>query len=283
MRDPIREAYGKIYSKLGASPEGILLFTMAVLVASELPIYFFTLLDILRLPALYKYRLHYARSVSEHLGGREYPPLKVIRRTLEVSQRNFLGAYLFPGTLSILISNYLGIKPYETDPEKLSWKRAIVETAGVVISADLLFYLLHRLMHTKLFYIPMHKMHHEFRYSIALAHHWMTFREALLFAFPQALPPLVAFLLGRRVHIFSMWAAFFFTQLNAILGHAGWSFGLPPSFGFLQASYHDFHHVDHRVNYGAIFPLTDMIFGTYRKGRVGSGIDMRCRREMAYP
>ena len=62
------------------------------------------------------------------------------------------------------------------------------------------------------------------------AHHWMEFREALLFALPQALPPIMIWALtGTKMHVLSMWVAFCFTQLNAIVGHAGWRLPFIPT------------------------------------------------------
>jgi hypothetical protein len=81
----------------------------------------------------------------------------------------------------------------------------------------------------------------EFKYSLALAHHYMTYKEALVFALPQALPPLMlAAVLGKQ-HVASMWVSFFFTQLSAIFGHAGWQVPLPAWLPVLKPAYHDFH------------------------------------------
>ena len=135
----------------------------------------------------------------------------------------------------------------------------------ISILSDILFYLLHRLMHTPKMYIPFHKKHHEFKYSIALVHHYMEYKEALVFALPQALPPLIFMLIrGEKIHILSMWCAFVFTQINAILGHASYKVPIPSWFPFFQPSYHDLHHIDYSVNFGAIFTFTDMLFGTYK-------------------
>eukprot|EP00510_Aplanochytrium_minuta_P000195 CAMPEP_0184019188 /NCGR_PEP_ID=MMETSP0954-20121128/8603_1 /TAXON_ID=627963 /ORGANISM="Aplanochytrium sp, Strain PBS07" /LENGTH=268 /DNA_ID=CAMNT_0026300807 /DNA_START=242 /DNA_END=1048 /DNA_ORIENTATION=+ len=261
------------------------MMTIAVLLLSEAPIYFFTLLDILKLKSLYKYRLHYARDLTEHLGSRKYPPLSLILSTLKNAEYNFFLAYVIPGALLIKLGSKLGIYAYDTDEgeEKVTWKRLFKESFMISIVADLLFYGLHRLMHTPRFYLTFHKKHHEFKYSMALAHHYMEFHEACVFALPQALPPIILWMLtGKKMHITSMWAGVFFTQVNAILGHAGWRIPILPRWvPTFQPDYHDFHHVDYSVNFGAIYPLTDMLFGTYLKP--GLDVNAAVPKEMSYP
>lgn len=263
----LNSLYKKLYDKFKGDKEKLTLLTCVVLLLSEIPMYFFTLLDILKLPALFKYRLHYARDLSEHLGVRKYPPNDLLWKTAKDAEYNFWFAYLIPAAVMIKIGAKLGIYAYDTDEneKELTWSRFFKETALISVLADVLFYGLHRLMHTPRFYQGWHKKHHEFKYTIALAHHFMEFKEACVFALPQALPPLMLWAAtGRKMHITSMWAGVFFTQTAAILGHAGWRVPFIPEWlPFFQASYHDFHHVDYSVNFGAIFPLTDIAFGTY--------------------
>ena len=160
----------------------------------------------------------------------------------KVSEFNFLFAYVVPGALAIHAANKLKIFVYDTERE-VSWWRLLKETFFISVVADMLFYWQHRAMHTPALYF-LHKKHHEFKYSLALVHHYMSYRESVLFALPQALPPLLLWgLTGHRQHLLSMWLAFSFTQLAAILGHAGWKVPLPDWLPFLKPSYHDLHHV----------------------------------------
>ena len=55
----LRRLYTKLHTYYKGDPGKLTLFTMFVLVLSEMPIYFFTLLDLLKLKSLWKYRLHY--------------------------------------------------------------------------------------------------------------------------------------------------------------------------------------------------------------------------------
>jgi len=60
----------RLYDHYKGDPGALTMCTIAMLVLSEGPIYLFTLLDMLGLKALYKYRLHYAEGVSGHLSER---------------------------------------------------------------------------------------------------------------------------------------------------------------------------------------------------------------------
>ena len=48
-----------------------------------------------------------------------------------------------------------------------------------------------------------------------------------------------------------MWVSFTFTQLNAIVGHAGWTIPFIPNwFPIMQPHFHDWHHVEFMTNFG---------------------------------
>jgi sterol desaturase/sphingolipid hydroxylase (fatty acid hydroxylase superfamily) len=56
---------------------------------------------------------------------------------------------------------------------------------------------------------------------------------------------------GKKTHIASMWVSFTFTQLNAIVGHAGWTIPFIPNwFPIMQPHFHDWHHVEFMTNFG---------------------------------
>ena len=113
----------------------------------------------------------------------------------------------------------------------------------------------------------------------------MEFHEALIFALPQALPPILLMPFFGRMHLMSMWMGMFFTQTGAILGHAGWHlFQIPDWLPFFRPSYHDLHHVDYSVNYGANFEFTDRLFGTFIRAPLASEAEIAARKvaEKAY-
>lgn len=86
------QLWKSIYDKYKGDPGKLTLLTMVVLLLTEIPIYAFTALDLLGLPQLYKYRLHYAQDVSDHLGKRVYPPWSVVKEALKVSEFNLIFA-----------------------------------------------------------------------------------------------------------------------------------------------------------------------------------------------
>jgi len=234
------DLWKKIHDHYKGDPAKITLLTIVMLVVSDMPLYFFTLLDLLKLKSLYKYRLHYANEVSAHLGSRVYPPWEVVKETAKNAEFNFIFAYVIPGYLAIKAANKLKIFIYDTERE-VSIKRIVKETIAISLLADVFFYLVHRVVHLPQYYQLFHKKHHEFKYSLALAHHYMEYHEALLFALPQALPPMLLLPFFGRMHIVSMWAGMFFTQFGAILGHAGWNFlQLPSWMPFFRPGYHDY-------------------------------------------
>ena len=108
-------------------------------------------------------------------------------------------------------------------------------------------------------------MHHRWVYPIAIAHHYAEVAEAAMFMLPPIIPPV---LLGS--HITIVWAIVLLTQLGGILGHSGFMIPVLSNryttwIPFINSEYHDLHHLRYNVNYGAVWPIVDMIFGTYRE------------------
>ena len=89
---------------------------------------------------------------------------------------------------------------------------------------------------------------------------------ATIFMLPPIIPPM---LMGS--HITIVWAIVLCTQFGGIMGHSAfllpiisssrWTTWIP----FLNSQYHDLHHLRFNVNYGAVWPVVDMLFGTYRE------------------
>ena len=240
------------------SKNQIMFMTLGVLCISEIPLYFFSVLDYLKLKSIEKYRLKYSK--VEKKRPRLYPTNEELWRAFKVHCQNFFGVYCLTFVIGVGAGCKLEIYPYKLTRELPDYW--FVEFIVISFVSDSLFYWLHRLVHHPRLYPSMHKMHHEWIYSISLAHHYMSMEEALLFMIPPVLPPM---LFGT--HIAVMWLYMFWVQLNAILGHSAYMVPVLNKLKwlpFLQPAYHDLHHLRFNVNYGATYPLTDMIYGTYR-------------------
>ena len=121
-------------------------------------------------------------------------------------------------------------------------------------------------------------MHHEYKYSIALAHHWMTFHEAMMFALPQSMPPILLIPFIGKSHIMSMWVGMIITQMAGILGHAGWQMPFTPSWmPTFKPQFHDYHHIDFYKNYSAVYTFTDKMFGTYATAPLADKAEVAAR------
>ena len=249
-----------LYSAM--SRDQLFFFTLPVLLVSEIPLWFFTIIDYLQLRCADKYRIHYSK--IEKKRPRNYPTNVELWKAFKVHCINFFGIYCSVFVLGVGFACQTNIVPYSFSKELPSnW---LLQFILCSFCSDVLFYVFHRAVHSKGLYQRLHKMHHEYIYTIALAHHYMDPLEATIFMLPPIIPPI---LMGS--HITVVWAMVLLTQFGGIMGHSAF---LLPIFGtsrwttwipFLNSQYHDLHHLRFNVNYGAVWPIVDMLFGTYRE------------------
>ncbi len=235
--------------------------TLPVLLVSEIPLWFFTALDYLKLRSADTYRIHYSK--VEKKRPRLYPTKAELWKAFKIHCINFFGLYCSVFVVGVGFACKLNIFPYSFSEELPRYWLA--EFLACSFFADVLFYVFHRAVHSKGLYQRLHKMHHEWIYTIALAHHYMDHTEALIFMLPPIIPPM---LMGS--HITIVWAMVLLTQLGGILGHSAFMIPIISSkytkwIPFINSEYHDLHHLRFNVNYGAVWPVVDMIFGTYRQ------------------
>ena len=94
------------------SKEQIKYFTLFILLIADLPIIFFTFLDIYKFKCLNKYRINYNYY-------RKYPTKNQIICGVRHSLVSLFGIIMPITTFGILFSNYIGYFPYKMDREFL--------------------------------------------------------------------------------------------------------------------------------------------------------------------
>lgn len=231
----------------------IMQFTLIVLLFTELPILFFTILDFLKLESLKKYRIHYSKE-------RVYPENHEIIFVAKESYKSFFKIYIPLIFIGCKICNYLNFYPYKMDLEIPNFWWGILELFLITILGDIFFYWLHRFFHTPFMYKRFHKKHHEYKFTFAVVHHYLHDVETVLFLIPPILPPVIL-----NSHIVIMWLWMIIAQLNGILGHSGYYLPMPfyklqPS---LRSEYHDTHHYLYNKNFGLMYIFIEKMFGTY--------------------
>lgn len=157
----------------------------------------------------------------------------------------------------VLYDRALRYHPRMFDDPVPSLEIILLQVVWAYICTDFWFYWMHRLLHTSLFYIPVHKQHHEFHITIGWAAEYAHPLELLLGnIFPVVFAPVVF-----RYHyfVFAVWVGI--AMMGTTFGHSGFKVPVAMSSGF-----HDFHHTHNTGNYGSM-PYWDRICGSDRDYR----------------
>ncbi|KAI9024207.1 hypothetical protein DFJ74DRAFT_705926 [Hyaloraphidium curvatum] len=223
----------------------------------------YTALDLLRLPALERFRTSYAGK------PRPYPPPAEIIAGFRI----MLGGYLrliLPVQGLLAWALWTGrVSLGESDPAAVWWGQILLEELACVMLADLWDYWVHRLMHRPYFYARFHRLHHDFIYTHVSANHAFHDVELFLYGLSVGIPPLLI-----RGHLLTSWVHTAFTILHTAAQHSGYNFL------FQSASeFHDGHHILVNKNFAPHLPLMDMIHGTYARN---TEAERRETRERAY-
>ena len=130
----------------------------------------------------------------------------------------------------------------------------------ILIGSDILFYILHRTMHTPYLYKKFHKIHHTYKEPFALTNHYLDSTELILFFIPPVIPCIII-----NTHIYIMWISIILLNWNGIFIHSGYNFTNKYLKYFTPAIIeHDIHHKLFNYNFGATFTFMDKLFGTYK-------------------
>ncbi len=235
----------------------IMFMTIPVLLLANLPVICFTLLDIYKIKKIDKYRILYNNK-------RNYPTKNEIIDGIKESTKGFFGVILPLSYCGLKLASLYNIYPYNMSCNIPSIYTYIFHILFILFVSDILFYFMHRLMHTTYLYNKFHKFHHTYKEPFALTNHYVDTSELILFFIPPMIPPL---LLGT--HITIMWLAIILINWNGILIHSGYDFTLftitynNKQYKFPCVKEHDYHHKYFNCNYGATFPFMDLIMNTH--------------------
>jgi 4-alpha-methyl-delta7-sterol-4alpha-methyl oxidase len=131
------------------------------------------------------------------------------------------------------------------------------------VADDVLFYFLHRLLHTRWLFKVVHAVHHRMAAPTALAGAYF---HPLEYAAINLIAVACPLLLGSDV--VTIWAWAIARQWLAAEGHSGYelTFGLASLFPGYDAAFHDWHHKRCTGNYANCIPALDRCFGTLSLG-----------------
>lgn len=153
----------------------------------------------------------------------------------------------------------------ETNPEPAAWYVILFEFALFFFIFDLYFYVVHRLLHTRLLYKWFHKTHHVSIQPNPLSSSSMTPVEGIS---EGLIIPI--FLVVFTIHEQSSYLILPFAGLMGLYVHSGYDF-MPKwwyqrwySKWMQSPIFHDQHHQYFSVNYGGFTTIWDRVFKTLR-------------------
>ena len=128
---------------------------------------------------------------------------------------------------------------------------------------DFTFHIGHRIMHWRVIYPYMHKLHHTHIYTVTIA---ADYTHPIEFIVGNTLPVISGpLILGNKMHLYTflIWQAIRHAETTD--GHSGYEFSWSP-YRLLpfsaSSTYHSFHHSHNVGNYSSFFSFWDTIFGS---------------------
>lgn len=149
----------------------------------------------------------------------------------------------------IYIMEYVGVQDFDS-PFVLSIE--MLKMFGFAICTELWFYLTHRILHMKYFYIYIHKFHHHFVTPFAISGFYT---NPIEFVFGNLISGAIGPIIFSS-HIITFLIYIIVSQFYVSLTHSGFEFNR-----LLSAEFHDLHHRKPHVNFG-VFGILDTLFNT---------------------
>ena len=128
---------------------------------------------------------------------------------------------------------------------------------------DFVFYWTHRLLHWRVLYPHIHKIHHTYKTTVSIT---SEYAHPIEYIFSNLAPSGAGpFLLGYRMHCLTVFAWYVVRMSETLDGHGGYEFSWSP-FRLIPFSgsseYHDWHHSENIGNYASFFCIWDTVFNT---------------------
>jgi len=174
---------------------------------------------------------------------------------------NLLVGQLFVIVPIAFLYSYMSVRGYgfRISSELPSAAEMFHNYVWFAVGDEFIFYYGHAMLHHKLFYNRVHKIHHEFKAPIALV---ASYCHPLEMIISNVLPlSVMGLLLQVHLYTIAVWAVF--ATLGTQLHHCGYKWPWIPSWDE-QPQFHDFHHESFTSNLGVMGWL-DQIHGTSTK------------------
>ena len=174
----------------------------------------------------------------------------------------YLTNYLIFGSIFISLTIRFAKPRYDLEsfPSVLEFAFQILFS---IFCEDFFFYWSHRLLHTPWLYKRIHKRHHEYYNTIAMA---CIYTHPIELIIGNIFPMLSALCIFRsNMHAITLGTWIPMRIMFTHDGHSGYDFPFSPSKALPFAStsvYHNYHHLKNIGNYGSSLRIWDHIFGT---------------------